>query len=552
MQIHIFGEVSKEMEQPSLMDLSGGPGLRLRPVPEKTLAQAMPRMGTELPINGPAFQSQLDQAFQDLAIAEPDSRVTPIATPQTAAKAPESRPNNTNETTRPSKRSEAEREDSRNADIQNVNESTARENRENKISESAAAAEAASAKKAPAHRQEQTAAEAGVSKEFKKTTGAQKESGLNGAEQPSVQDRFPGALLDRARALELDAKSNRRAEGAREAVTPEGRRQGLETPSPRMERGQTPSGVKQSLPEALRDMLGARSDREFASAAKTNDRPQAREAAVRNAESTKGSGLVHVELDEAKWKVRTTVSHQNERVEAQATMREANLPGRGESQGQSRSDGESRRESRLRESRMTDQPRVNREITTETLLRDFSRMIDQERVSSTRPETASSKDLMNRLVQKAFLELKGDGQSTATIRLNPQHLGRMTLNLQVSHNHVSAQVLVDSEAALRAVKGEMDTLRGELLRQGITVDGMSIRIRENAEMAFAGNQGDGQAQQGMAAGAHSNGENAGDLDAHEAAEFSQSEYERNGISSLSDEAQPAGALRLEGLVNVTI
>ena len=322
----------------------------------------------------------------------------------------------------------------------------------------------ASAKKAPANREQQTAAEAGVSKEFKKITGSLKETGTDALEQRSLQDRLPGTLLDRARALELDAKSNRRAEGAREAVTPEGRRQGLEDPASSRERLQTPFGPKQSLPEALRDMLGARSDRENASAGKAIERPQAREAGARNTEGTKGSGLVHVELDDAKWKVRTSVSHQNERSEAQTTLRDASLPGRGESRGQSPSDGESRRESRLRDSRTSDQPRVSREITTETLLRDFSRMIDQERVSSARPETASNKDLMNRLVQKAFLELKGDGQSTATIRLNPQHLGRMTLNLQVTHNHVSAQVLVDSEAALRAVKGEMDTLRGELLR----------------------------------------------------------------------------------------
>ena len=94
--------------------------------------------------------------------------------------------------------------------------------------------------------------------------------------------------------------------------------------------------------------------------------------------------------------------------------------------------------------------------------------------------------MFQELVQAARLQLNADGSSIASIRMHPEHLGRLTLHLQVRENQVHAQAVVESEAARKLVENEIDALRSELRRQGIQVESVSVRVRESGEGAGAG------------------------------------------------------------------
>ncbi len=92
-----------------------------------------------------------------------------------------------------------------------------------------------------------------------------------------------------------------------------------------------------------------------------------------------------------------------------------------------------------------------------------------------------SQELYNRLVAKAKLNLHNDGSSHASIRLRPQSLGSITLNIKALQKQVEAQVIVETRAAQRLVLEELHSLRKELQSQGIHIDQLSVRVRSAPE-----------------------------------------------------------------------
>lgn len=131
--------------------------------------------------------------------------------------------------------------------------------------------------------------------------------------------------------------------------------------------------------------------------------------------------------------------------------------------------------------------------------------VGAERVFSVRDEAATRENskLFNELVQKAVVNLRSDGGSTASIRMNPESLGSVTLNLQVNRTEVFAQVVVESDAARKLVSDELDRMRGELKAHGINVESVRISVREPAstgQMESQTNSSDSR-QQDAAAGA---------------------------------------------------
>ena len=89
--------------------------------------------------------------------------------------------------------------------------------------------------------------------------------------------------------------------------------------------------------------------------------------------------------------------------------------------------------------------------------------------------------LYDDLVQKAKVSLRSDGSSSASIRLRPAHLGRMTLNLEVMQSQVRGKIIVENDAVRRIVAEELEYLKSELSRQGIQVESFSIRVRDVSE-----------------------------------------------------------------------
>ncbi len=95
-----------------------------------------------------------------------------------------------------------------------------------------------------------------------------------------------------------------------------------------------------------------------------------------------------------------------------------------------------------------------------------------------------SRELFNALVQKARVNLGPEGQSSATIRLKPEFLGNMTLNLRVDGNRVQAVLLVDNQNARKLLTDELESMRQELRGLGVQIDSFSIRVREGGLAEF--------------------------------------------------------------------
>ncbi len=86
--------------------------------------------------------------------------------------------------------------------------------------------------------------------------------------------------------------------------------------------------------------------------------------------------------------------------------------------------------------------------------------------------------MFNQLVQKARVNFGADGSSQASIRLRPEQLGSVTLNLKVHGQVIEAKMVVENESVRKLVKEEMEMLQKELKRQGFSVDAIEIRVRE--------------------------------------------------------------------------
>ena len=172
-------------------------------------------------------------------------------------------------------------------------------------------------------------------------------------------------------------------------------------------------------------------------------------------------------LDPEKWKIRGKSGEgENERdpkeIQREALKGARGKKGRSDSSGDFKNNGDESRpagESRFAPIDKTGNPRSSQE--TQELFR-------------------KNQELFNKLVERARINLGPDGRSSASIRLNPPHLGRMTLNLQMQNNHMHARLVVETEAASKLIQSELDTLRQELKSQGIQVESFQIRVRESA------------------------------------------------------------------------
>ncbi|MBL8018519.1 MAG: flagellar hook-length control protein FliK [Leptospirales bacterium] len=143
-----------------------------------------------------------------------------------------------------------------------------------------------------------------------------------------------------------------------------------------------------------------------------------------------------------------------------------------------KSENQSERKSQSKDSKLglENQNRVRMEVQRENA---FAELLKPQIAPAEKEKlTQETKHLFNQLVEKARINLGSDGQSSASLRLKPEQLGSVTLNLKVYGNVVEAKVLVENDSVKKLVKDEMDQLQRELKRQGFSVDAIEIRVRE--------------------------------------------------------------------------
>lgn len=101
------------------------------------------------------------------------------------------------------------------------------------------------------------------------------------------------------------------------------------------------------------------------------------------------------------------------------------------------------------------------------------------------------------LIKKANLQIGRDGNASAQIRMNPNHLGFMSVDMKVEQNRIVLKILVDRQDVLDQLKKDIEILRGEFIKTGLQVDSISLKLREPFETSFNSNSSNSeQAQTG--------------------------------------------------------
>ncbi|MBW7859039.1 MAG: flagellar hook-length control protein FliK, partial [Leptonema sp. (in: Bacteria)] len=99
------------------------------------------------------------------------------------------------------------------------------------------------------------------------------------------------------------------------------------------------------------------------------------------------------------------------------------------------------------------------------------------------------------LIKKANVQIGTEGNASAQIRMNPDHLGFMSVDMKVEQNRVIIKILVDRQDVLEQLKKDIEILRGEFVKTGLQVDSVSLKLREPFETSFNSNSSNSEQAQ---------------------------------------------------------
>jgi flagellar hook-length control protein FliK len=164
---------------------------------------------------------------------------------------------------------------------------------------------------------------------------------------------------------------------------------------------------------------------------------------------------------------------------------------------------------------------------------------------------AFDKKQFEKMVEQARVRLGSNGSSTAQIRMNPEHLGRLQLDLVMKDNVINGRVLVENQQAFKFIKEDIELLRQELAKHGIQLESLNIKTRESMQSQM------NQERQAMQFGqenlqssdqetdANRGSENAENTEKYDRSEVSREEREISDVSvSLLSEMSVAGRIDL--------
>lgn len=111
---------------------------------------------------------------------------------------------------------------------------------------------------------------------------------------------------------------------------------------------------------------------------------------------------------------------------------------------------------------------------------DFSKMMGEK--------IAQEQQVLNQVKENGINQL-GKGSSSVNIVLRPEHLGKVNINIISNNGTVSAQFTAHSQQAADALSKNIETLKQNLLEQGIKVSDVSVKVQETAQSeTFADNK----------------------------------------------------------------
>ena len=77
-------------------------------------------------------------------------------------------------------------------------------------------------------------------------------------------------------------------------------------------------------------------------------------------------------------------------------------------------------------------------------------------------------------VKEGVVSHDGKGNGQMTVRLNPEELGEIQINVRVEAQRVKVEVVTDNRTVREALMGNLDTLKETLLKQNLNMEGFAV------------------------------------------------------------------------------
>lgn len=99
----------------------------------------------------------------------------------------------------------------------------------------------------------------------------------------------------------------------------------------------------------------------------------------------------------------------------------------------------------------------------------------------------SAKDVFDQIVTGMKVEVT-EGASKMVLQLEPEHLGKIALNISTANGAVSGHFIAESEAVKEIIEANLSTLKNQLSEQGLDVQDIKITVG-SSESYFTGEDG---------------------------------------------------------------
>ena len=120
-------------------------------------------------------------------------------------------------------------------------------------------------------------------------------------------------------------------------------------------------------------------------------------------------------------------------------------------------------------------------------LDDTTAASTMEKASKSRQSEIADRARLIHRISKAFQKLGIDG-GQVRLKMHPDDLGTVQLDMKITGNKVNASVIADSEEAARLLQEHLPDLRQRLESQGLTVDRLQVEQRTDSGSSSFSNQ----------------------------------------------------------------
>lgn len=105
-----------------------------------------------------------------------------------------------------------------------------------------------------------------------------------------------------------------------------------------------------------------------------------------------------------------------------------------------------------------------------------------ESIKLNRQNFIPKQEIINQVIDKAKVVLSGE-RSEMVINLKPDHLGKLSLKVVTEHGMVAAKIVAENQQVKQILESNMQLLKESLEKQGMTVQGFSVSVRQDSSQS---------------------------------------------------------------------